>query len=333
MGEKMSVGAIRWLVVTAVSFFAAAPAQAQGDAAKAYPSRAVHLIIPGTAGSPAGLIGRGLAQALAPVLGQPVVVDERPGANGILAMETCANAAPDGYTLCLPNNSSISINPFVYRKLPYDPLRDFTPIINTGFVNGVILVHPSVKANSMRELIEFAKANPGKLNWASWGIGSFAHLTMAWTENNTGASFLHVPYKNPGLALQAVLAGEAQVTQNNPGAALPLIKAGKLKALILAGHKRSKILPGIPSFVEEGYELDFPGWNGVFAPAGTPKPIVQRLNAEIAKLIADPKFAERFLSPLGIEAVSNTPEEFAAFLKTDRETAAKVVKLAKIPLQ
>lgn len=329
----MSFRAFGGLVGIAIAFFLAASAQAQIEAAKDYPSRTIHLIIPGTVGSPAGLMGRGIAQSLAQMIGQPVVVDERPGANGILAMEACAKAAPDGYTLCLPNNSSVSINPFVYVKLPYDPLRDFAPVINTGFVNGAILVHPSVPANSMRELIELAKSNPEKLNWATWGVGSFAHLTLAWTQNNTGASFMHVPYKSPGQALQAVLAGEAQVTQNNPGAALPLIKAGKLKALVLAGHKRSTILPGVASFVEEGFDLDFPGWNGVFAPAGTPKAIVQRLNTEIGKLLADPKFIERFLTPLGIEPVSNSPEEFAAFLKVDRETAAKVVKLAKIQPQ
>ena len=322
----------RWIGI-AIAMSLAVPAQAQVDPAKNYPSRVVRLIIPGTVGSPAGLMGRGIAEALTQALGQPVVVEERPGANGILAMETCAKAAPDGYTLCLPNNSSVSINPFVYVKLPYDPIRDYAPIINTGFVNGVILVHPLVPANSMRELVELAKSNPRKLNWATWGIGSFAHLTLAWTENNTGASFLHVPYKNPGQALQAVIAGEAQVTQNNPGAVLPMVKAGMLKALVLAGHKRSTILPGVPSFTEAGYDLDFPGWNGVFAPAGTPKPIVQRLNTEIAKLLADPKFVERFLTPLGIEPVVNSPEEFAAFLKVDRETAAKVVKLAKIQPQ
>ncbi len=329
----MSVRALGRLVGMAIAFFLAAPAQGQGDAAKSYPSRPVRIIIPATSGSPAGLMGRAIAESLTQVLGQPMVVDERPGANGTLAMVACANAAPDGHTLCLPNNSTVSINPFVYNKLPYDPVRDFVPIINTGLVNGVILVNPKVPANSMRELIEYSKSNPGTLNWASWGVGSFAHLTMAWTQGNAGASFLHVPYKTPGHALQAVLAGEAHVTQNNPGITLPLIKAGKLKALILAGHKRSMILPGVPSFVEAGFDLDFAGWNGVFAPAGTPKAIVQRLNTEIGKLLADPKFVERFLTPLGIEPVKNTPEEFAAFLKTDRETAAKVIKLANIPLQ
>lgn len=311
----------------------AAGAQGQSDAVGNYPTKVIRILIPAATGSPAGLMGRAIGASLTPVLGQPIVVDERGGANGTVAMVACATAAPDGYTLCLPNNSSISINPFVYKNLPYDPVRDFTPIINTGFVNGVIVVNPSVPANSMRELVELAKSQPGKLNWASWGTGSFSHLTLAWIQANAGASFLHVAYKTPGAALTAVLAGEAQVTQNNPGITLPLIKAGKLKALVLAGDKRSLILPGIPSFVEAGYDLNFPGWNGLFGPAGMPKPIIQRLNIEIGKFLADSKFVEKFLAPLGIDPVKNTPEEFAAFLKSDRETAAKVVKLAKIEPQ
>jgi len=329
----MRTCAVGRLLSTVAVVLMAAPVHAQADLAKGYPSKAVRILIPAASGSPAGLMGRAIGESLSPVLGQPIVVDERPGANGTVAMAACASATPDGHTLCLPNNSSISINPFVYKSLPYDPVRDFTPIINTGFVNGVILVHPSVPANSMRELIELSKSQPGKFNWASWGVGSFAHLTMAWTQGNTGASFLHVSYKTPGHALQAVLAGEAHVTQNNPGITLPLLKAGKLKALVLAGNKRSTILPGIPSFVEEGFDLNFAGWNGLFAPTATPKAIVQRLNAEIAKFLADPKFVARFLTPLGIEPTKNTPEEFAAFLKVDRETAAKVIKLAKIQPQ
>ncbi|MCC6473439.1 MAG: tripartite tricarboxylate transporter substrate binding protein [Burkholderiales bacterium] len=307
--------------------------QVQAQADPAYPTRPVRLLIPAATGSPAGLVGRAISEPLGPVLGQPVVVEERPGANGTLAMVALAGAAPDGHVLCLANNSTISMNPFVYKNLPYDPERDFAPIINTGFVNGVILVHPSVPAKTMRELIDLAKASPGKLNWATWGVGSFAHLTMEWTQSNTGAAFLHVPYKTPGHALQAVLAGEAHVTQNNPGITLAQIKAGKLKPLVLAGHKRSAILPGIPSFVEDGYELDFAGWNGVFAPVRTPGAIVRRLNAEIGRILADSGFVARFLTPLGIDPVRNTPEEFAAFLKSDRQTAAKVIKLAGIQPQ
>jgi tripartite-type tricarboxylate transporter receptor subunit TctC len=317
----------------ACALLAAPAAHAQSDAAKNYPTKAIRILIPAATGSPAGLMGRAIAESLSPVLGQPVVVDERPGANGSLAMVACATAAPDGYTLCLPNNSTISLNPFVYKSLAYDPVKDFVPIINTGFVNGVIIVHPSVKANTMAQLIELAKSQPGKLNWASWGTGSFSHLTMEWTQANTGASFLHVSYKTPGHALQAVLAGEAHVTQNNPGITLPLIKAGKLRPLVLAGNKRSMILPGIPSFVEAGYDLNFPGWNGLFGPAAMPKVIVQRLNTEAGKFLADPKFVEKFMTPLGIDPVKNTPEEFAAFLKSDRETAAKIIKLARIEPQ
>ena len=276
---------------------------------------------------------RGIAQPLGQSLGQPIVIEARTGANGILAMEVCAKSPPDGYTVCLPNNSQVSLNPLVYANLPYDPVRDFTPIIYIANNNGAIVVHSTVPANTMPELVEYAKANPGKVNWATWGPSSFAYLTLAWVQNNTGASFFHVPYKTPMQALQSVIAGEAQVTQNNPQIAMPMIKAGKIKVLVLAGHKRYGLLPDVPSFVEAGYELDYAGWYGMFAPAGTPKPIVQRLNAEVGKLIADPKFVEKFLTPFASSPVGGTPEEFAAFLEKDRETAAKLAKIANLKPQ
>jgi tripartite-type tricarboxylate transporter receptor subunit TctC len=182
-------------------------------------------------------------------------------------------------------------------------------------------------------LVELAKSKPGQLNWATWGMGSFAHLTLEWVNANTGARFTHVPYKTPDQALNAVITGEAHVTQNNPLIALPHIKAGKLKALAVAGHKRAASLPGVPAFTEAGYDLDFAGWNGLFAPVGTPRAIVQRLNAEVNAFLADPKFAEQFLTPLSAEAAGGSPEEFAAFLKVDLDTAGKLAKIANLKAQ
>ena len=316
-----------------IALFFTSAVQAQSDPAKGYPSKLIRLIEPGGPGSMTDATARGIAPSLSQALGQPVVIDSRTGANGILAMEACSNAAPDGYTLCLPNNSQISLNPLVYANLPYDPVRGLAPVIYIASNNGVIVVHSAVPANSMRELVEYAKANPGKVNWASWGPSSFAYLTLAWVQSNTGATFLHVPYKTPMQALQSVIAGETQATQNNPQIAMPMIKAGKLKVLVVAGHKRYSLLPEVPSFTEAGFDLDYAGWYGMFAPAGIPKAIVQRLNTEVGKLIADPIFVEKFMTPFASSPVGGTAEEFMVFLEKDRETAAKLAKIANLKPQ
>lgn len=318
------------LVGVLASLFLAAAAQAQEDAAKGYPSRPVRLIEPQGAGGLPDIMARGTAQAMSEALGQPVVVDNRPGAEGIIAMETCAKAVPDGYTLCIANNSHISINPIIRRNLPYDPVRDFAPVAYVAHVNGIIIARPSVPANSMRELVELAKSNPGKINWASTGYNSFGYLTLAWIQTSTGASFFHVPYKTSAHAQVALLAGDVQVTQTNPQVALQLIKSGKVKPLLVTGRKRSAILPEVPSFIEVGFDLDYLGWYGIFAPVNTPKALVQRLNAELGKIILDPKFSERVLTPLGAEPNGGTTEEFASFLRSDRETAAKLAKIANL---
>lgn len=302
--------------------------------AQAYPSKPMRIIEAGGVGGPPDIIARGIAEGLSRTFGQPVVVENRIGANGIVGTDACAKAAADGYTFCVLSNVYLSMNPYLYAKLPYDPGRDIAPVINVGFIGGLIIAHPSVSVNSVRELVELARAKPGALNWASWGTGSFAHLTLALLETSTGTSFNHVPYKAPGLAVQGVVAGEANLTQNNPRVVAPLIKAGKLKPIGVVGPKRFSIIPDVPTFAEQGYDLDFlRGSFGVYGPSGLPRAIVMQWNQEVNRLMSDAGFLEKFVTGLGLDPVGGTPEEFAAFLKADRNTAARVAKAANLQAQ
>ena len=249
------------------------------------------------AGGPGGLsdiIGRGIAQGIAPALGQPVVVENRVGSNGVLGTDACAKGAPDGHTNCVLSNSYLSMNPFQYAKLPYDPVRDFVPAINVGFVGGLIVAHPGLPANSVREVVDMVRSKPGLFNWATWGSGSFAHLTVALLESGTGIAFNQVPYKAPAAALAAVMSGESHLTQNNPRVMLPLIKAGKVRAIGVTGRQRVTNLPEVPTLDEQGLTgLNFTSWNALYAPAGTPQNIVQLLSKELQKILSNPETRRR----------------------------------------
>ena len=322
----MKIGARLFAIVVFFPMLCVSPSAG----AQTYPARPVRIIIPGGAGAPPDIIARALSQPLTQTLGQPFVVENRVGANGIIGMETVVKSAADGYTLCITQGAPVSLNPYFYSKLSYEPLRDLAPIVNVGVIAASIVVSASVQANSMRELIEQIKAKPESLLWATWGAGSFSDLYRAWAQNAFGVSFRDIPYKTPTQAFNAVVAGEANVMLNASGLLPPLIKAGKIKALATIGPSRYVTLPDVPSFAELGYDVDFRGWVGVFAPAGTPREIVLKLNGEINRIIADPGFGERFLVPASVERSGGTPEEFAAFLKADRETAGKLTRLANV---
>ena len=297
--------------------------------AQSWPARPIQLLQPLGVGSPGDIVSRAIAQSLSQSFGQPMVVENKVGANGILGMEACARAPADGYTVCVPSFSQMTMNPVLYSKLPYDPLKDFAPVVLIGAINSSIVVHVSVPVNSVRELIDYAKTRPGALNWGSWGVGSFPHLYMAWLQSVSATSYTHVPYKSIGQAVTAVAAGEVQVLLNTPGLMAPLVKAGKIRALAVVGHRRSPHMD-VPTLKEAGFEPPIISWVGVTLPVGTPREVVMRYNGEINKLLADTKFVERVLWPVSIDAVGGTPEEFAAFLKKDRELAERVAKLAEI---
>jgi tripartite-type tricarboxylate transporter receptor subunit TctC len=294
-----------------------------------YPNRPIKIIQPLGIGTPADIFSRAIAQQLSDKFGQPVIVENKVGANGLIGMDACAKATPDGYTICIPSFSQVSLNPVIYPNITYEPLKDLAPIVLVGLITSSISVNSSLPVNSMKELIELAKAKPDTIHWSSWGVGSFSHLHMAWLESTTGAKFKHIPYKTIDQALTATLSGETQVFMNTPGLVQPHVKSGKLRPLAIAGPKRSPLLD-VPTLKEQGFNADFVSWIGVTVPTGTPKDIIQKLNTEMNKSISDTKFVERVLTPISVEPVGGTPEEFSAFMKSDREVATRLAKIAKI---
>ena len=297
--------------------------------AQSYPTRSVRMLVPTGAGGPLDTVSRGLAQSLSQVFGQSFVVENRTGADGIIALEACAKSAPDALTLCSIDSWPITLNPILHPKLPYDPDRDFAPVIHYGTLGSALCVHPSVPANSLRELFELAKAKPDSIVFATYGLASNTFFYVEWLKKVKGIPFMGVPYKSTSQAIQAVLAGEAQVFAYGLGQSIGLAKAGKLKILAVAGDERSPALPDTPSFKESGMELSMRTWFGMFVPAATPKGIVQKLNAEIARILRTPEFKDKFLTRQGVE--TNPPsgestEAFAKFVKQDREMYANLLK-------
>lgn len=304
-----------------------------GAHAQTYPSKPVRIIEPHPAGSILDNAFRGVAQTLSQSLGQPFVIDNRAGAEGIIGAEACAKSAADGYTMCATDALVISLAPVVKSKLPYDPRRDFTPVVHLGALASVVVVNPSVPAKSFAELIEMARQKPGSVSWGSWGTSSLANIYIEWLKNARGVAFLNVPYKSALQSNQAAMAGEIQVALFGAGGAVPLIKAGKLRALAVNGDVRSSIVPDLPSFKEVGVDVFFRPWFGLLAPAGTPAEIVQRVNGVVGKAIGDAAFREKFLLSQGIENIHPAgapPEQFAAFLANERTLLENVVRTAGI---
>jgi len=301
--------------------------------AQSYPSKPVHVIVPYPAGGVVDGLVRSLGQPLAESLAQAVIVDNRPGANTIIALETCAKAAPDGTTLCASSSDGMSFNPHLYPKLPYDADRDFAPITQLVWVNGVIVAGAQVPYDSVRGMIAFAKAHPGKVIFASFGIGSKPHFFVEWFRKADGADIVHVPYKGSAQIIPALLSGEADATFIAMGIVLPMIRSGKMKVLAVTSPRRSPYLPEIATLTEQGSDPRLQNWFGVFAPARTPNAVVDRLNADFVKALRNPRFEEQFLKVQAFEAVGNSPAEFAGFLKADRANAKQVIARTGIRLE
>src|SRR4029078_9449868 len=296
--------------------------------AQTYPDRPIRLIVSIAAGSVTDVIMRKAAAELAPRFGQQLVIENRGGASGILCAQTCAQSPPDGYTLCVIYHSTMSYNPLLFDKLPYNADTDFVPVTRLFFLNEGLFVSTALGVNSVAELKTLAQGKPDGLNYATLGEGSFPDLFMRWLNNQWGTKIGGVTYKGGGPAAQALAANEVQLTRFGIGNFLGLIEAGKVKALAVSADKRSPLLPSVPTLAEAGLG-GYPGqgWWGLAAPRGTPQPIVDKVSAEFPKLFSEQKFVE-FIEQKAAVPAPTTPAGFAAFLKEDRKAAEKRLKIA-----
>ena len=309
-------------VFVAVTVLAAGQAQAQG--AENYPNKPIRLVVGFPPGGAADILGRIAAQQLTAVLGQQVVVDNRGGAGGLIATEIAVKAAPDGYTLLFTSIPHV-INPHLYRKVNYDAIRDFTPVIQFVAVPLMMAAHASLPANSVKELIAYAKAHPGQINYASAGSGSSSHLAMELFKTMAGVDLVHIPYKGTGPLLTDLIAGQVKLTIASAVPLAPPVKAGRLRGLAVTSPARSAAFPELPAVAETvpGYEVV--NWFGILAPSGTPQAVVARVNTALSKALRSPDLV-RTLNARGADAAGGTPEAFGKVIKADFAKWGKVVR-------
>ena len=309
-----------------------AGAIASGVVAAAYPDKPVRMVVPFPSGGGTDVVARTIALKLGEQWNQSVIVDNRPGAAAMIGTEILAHAVPDGYTLGFVSMTH-TINVSLYRKLPYDPIADFAPIILAATAPNVLVVNPAVGAKTVAELVQIAKARPGRLNFPSSGNGGVSHLSAEMFRYAAGIDITHVPYRGAGPALTALLAGEMQLMMATTPVALPQIRAGRLIALAVTSRARSPLAPELPTIAESGYPgFEADTWYGMLAPARVPAPLVTQLNGAVVKMLAQPDFKER-LAREGAQPAGGTPAEFAAFIKLETDKWAKIVRMAKVRVE
>ena len=322
----------RAITMLLVLMAGAAPTRAQTDAER-YPTRQVQIITLTTAGGALDVLARFIAQGLQEETGQPFVVVNRTGAGGNIGGAEIARAAPDGYTIGMATVSTHGINPTLYATMPFDPVRDFTAILLAADLNIVVLVNPAVPAVNVRELVAYAKANPGKLSFGSAGVGTALHMTGEMLKRAAGIDMIHVPYQGTSRALPDLISGQIQLTFANPTDTLNLVQNGQLRAIGVAAKAREATLPEVATLAEQGYpDVVASTWFGVAGPAGLPRPIVDKLNAEIRKTLSKPVAKER-LAGLGMNLLLSSPEEFAAFIKSEIERWRPIVQASKAKVE
>jgi tripartite-type tricarboxylate transporter receptor subunit TctC len=297
---------------------------------QAFPAKPIRIVVPLAAGGPADVISRTIGAKLAEQMGQPVLIENRTGASGNIGLEHVAKSAPDGYTLVHGTGASHVLNLFMVKNMPVDPVRDFTPIAATVSVVLAVVVHPSVPATSVRELIDYAKKNPGKLSFGSSGTGTPHHLVGELLKQVGGIDMVHVPYKGGNPAMTDLVGGQIPMVVATLSTALPYMRAGKVRVLAVVEPKRDPGAPDIPAISESVSGIDRPSvWHGYFGPPGMPKPIVARLNAEIVKAVNAPDVREKF-TQLGMQVITGSPEDLAEMMRSEIEKLGKVVKAAGI---
>jgi tripartite-type tricarboxylate transporter receptor subunit TctC len=298
-----------------------------------YPSRSIHLIVPYAAGGAADSIARVIAKRVSKVLGQTIVVENRGGGGSIVGTEFVNKSEPDGYTLLLGQSGPISINPAVYKTLPYDPVKDFAPISLTTTYPYLMVVSPALGVKTVREFVALAKSKPGALNYGTTGVGAANHLVTELFDFRSGIKMTHIPYRGTALAVADLLAGQVQVVFSDPISALPHVNSGALIALAVTSRERSPVAPLVPTMSESGYDgFDAVGWHGILAPARTPSEIVARLNAEIIEALKDPE-TKALLESQAMQIVGSSPEAFADFIKQDIAIWKEVADQARIEVR
>jgi tripartite-type tricarboxylate transporter receptor subunit TctC len=289
----------------------------------------VRIVVAYPPGGGIDVLARQLADKLTPAWGQPVVVENKAGANTIVATDAVAKSAADGHTILMTTDATFSINPHLYAKLPYDAQRDFMPVTMLVLLHQLLVAHPSLQANTLEELIKLAKAKPGAINYASYGSGSQPHLAGEMLKNKAGIDLVHVPYKGISLAVPAVMAGEVQLTFAGIATSMGPLKSGRIKPIAIGGAKRSPLLPQVPTFAELGYpEVETHAWFGLFLPAGSPKEAVARIYQDTKRILEESDFKQKQLIEKGYEVTASSPEDFVNYLKRDSESRGRAVRIS-----
>jgi tripartite-type tricarboxylate transporter receptor subunit TctC len=312
--------------LASATLIAAMPGSLHAQGAQTYPSKPIRIIVPFAPGGTSDVLARSIGQKLTEMWGQPVVVENRPGAGGNIGAEAVARAQPDGQTLLMIDIGTLTISPSLFPKLAYDPIKDLAPVTIVAVSPHALVVHPSVPATTVQELIAYAKANPGTLNFANPGNGTLIQLAGEQFKALTGITMTQVPYKGGAQALVGVMGGEVHMTLNGMLATLPHIKSGKLRALAIASTRRLEAVPDLPTISEAGVPgFESGSWQGLLAPAGTPKDIIAKLNTAVVGILNAPEMKQQLVAQ-GTEVVANSPEQFAAFLRDDLARWTKIVK-------